>query len=75
MNPPASPPDEKVVLIGFRRSWFDGLALLSRRTCWLAVTLACLGGAAYLVFWRDESGWLFLPAYLFAVLLRPKFGG
>lgn len=34
------------------------------------VTLAVLGGCTYLVFWRGESGWLYVPALILAKLAR-----
>lgn len=34
------------------------------------VTLAVLAGCTYLVFWRGESGWLFVPALILARFAR-----
>ena len=34
------------------------------------VTFAVIGGCTYLVFWRGESGWLYVPAIILARLAR-----
>lgn len=39
------------------------LEILRALLRWL-YTLAVFGGCTYLVFWRGESGWLYLPACL-----------
>ena len=35
-----------------------------------AFTVAVFGGCTYLVFWRRESGWLFLPAMILTIFRR-----
>jgi hypothetical protein len=49
-----------------RDAWFQTMRTLVR----VGVTLAVLGGCTYLVFWRGESGWLYLPALILARFAR-----
>ena len=50
-----------VVTLG-HPAWVAALEITLRAILRWAYTVAVFGGCAYLVFWRRESGWLFLPA-------------
>lgn len=41
-----------------RPAWLSALPSVLRT----AYTFAVFGGCTYLVFWRGESGWLYVPA-------------
>lgn len=42
---------------------------LVRATLAALVKLTVIGGCTHLVFWRGESGWLYLPALFLALIL------
>ncbi|MBW7895161.1 MAG: hypothetical protein H3C27_08605 [Opitutaceae bacterium] len=46
-------------------AWLPALQHIATVTARLVYALGIVGGCTYLVFWRGESGWL----YVFAVLL------
>ena len=45
-----------------RQTWVDAFQFAFRATLRWLYTVAVFGGCSYLVFWRGESGWLYLPA-------------
>jgi hypothetical protein len=45
-------------------------AYLLKVTLRYLLKAAVLGGCTYLVFWRGESGWIYLPAVFIARLYR-----
>lgn len=58
------PKSPQIVTVTLRETWMDfSLRVLHALLRWL-YTVAVFGGCTYLVFWRGESGWLFLPACL-----------
>ncbi|WP_415907288.1 hypothetical protein [Oleiharenicola sp. Vm1] len=63
-----TPETEPVRFLVFRRA-FPAAELLGA-VLRVLVTLAVLAGCTYLVFWRGESGWLYLPALIVARLAR-----
>lgn len=64
-----NPDSETVRFVVFRRSNVASYEMLCAALR-VFVTLAVLGGCTYLVFWRGESGWLYVPALLVARLAR-----
>ncbi len=45
-------------------AWVTAADLFLRALLRWLYTVAVFGGCTYLVFWRGESGWLYLPAML-----------
>ena len=68
-TPPAQAPTN-TVLIAVRETWFDLFRHTLHALLRWTYTLAVFGGCTYLVFWRMESGWLFLPACLLILFRR-----
>lgn len=67
MNPAESQPVRFLVI---RAPWLDYARSLAALILRHVVTLAVLGGCTYLVFWRGESGWLYVPALFLARFAR-----
>jgi fatty acid desaturase len=63
-------PETVRVLVLRRRPFVDLLIEALFAALRVAVTLAVLAGCTYLVFWRGESGWLYVPALILAKLSR-----
>lgn len=50
--------------------WNDLIVGALRAAARLVFTLAVFGGCTYLVFWRAESGWLYVPALALMIFRR-----
>lgn len=58
---PTPQPNIAVIRIG-QAPWVAALEITLRAILRWLYTVTVFGGCGYLVFWRGESGWLFLPA-------------
>jgi len=66
-HPEHSTPEGFIVI---RQSWVDAFQFGFRAVLRWLYTLAVFGGCTYIVFWRGESGWLYLPACLLLIFRR-----